>query len=87
VVAWAAELAYPTEHTLQQSYRCDCPVSGRMFVAIFSSNMNRIQMVINAAVAAGRKIALTIDGCGARVEFSKFREHFHRDEKERGQYS
>lgn len=49
----------PTEHTLQQSYHDVIAQSqGRMFVAIFSSNMNRIQMVINAAVAAGRKIAL-----------------------------
>jgi ribonuclease J len=31
---------------------------GRVFVAIFSTNINRIQMVINAAVHHGRKIAL-----------------------------
>ncbi len=30
---------------------------GRVFVAIFSSNMNRIQMVVNAAVHHGRKVA------------------------------
>jgi ribonuclease J len=30
------------------------------FVAIFSSNMNRIQMIINAAVESGRRVA--IDG-------------------------
>ncbi|MEI7682888.1 MAG: ribonuclease J [Candidatus Saccharibacteria bacterium] len=49
----------PTEHTLQQSFHDVIDqANGRIFVAIFSSNMNRIQMVINAAVAAGRKVAL-----------------------------
>ncbi len=49
----------PTENTLQQSYHdIIAQANGRIFVAIFSSNMNRIQMVINAAVAAGRKVAL-----------------------------
>ena len=49
----------PTEHTLQQSFHdVIAAANGRIFVAIFSSNMNRIQMVINAAVAAGRKVAL-----------------------------
>lgn len=48
-----------TEHTLQESYHDVINrAEGRIFVAIFSSNMNRIQMVINAAVAAGRKVAL-----------------------------
>ena len=31
---------------------------GRVFVAVFSSNINRIQMLVNAAVANGRKIAM-----------------------------
>ncbi|HSW37588.1 MAG TPA: RNase J family beta-CASP ribonuclease [Candidatus Saccharimonadales bacterium] len=31
---------------------------GRIFVAIFSTNVNRIQMIINAAVHHGKKIAL-----------------------------
>lgn len=31
---------------------------GRVFVAVFSSNINRIQMLVNAAVAHGRKIAM-----------------------------
>lgn len=49
----------PTEHTLQQSFHDVIAAShGRIFVAIFSSNMNRIQMVVNAAVAAGRQVAL-----------------------------
>jgi ribonuclease J len=31
---------------------------GRIFIAIFSTNVNRIQMIVNAAVKHGRKIAL-----------------------------
>ncbi len=53
----------PTESTLQQSFHDIIGnAEGRIFVAAFSSNMNRAQMIINAAVAAGRKIAL--DGRG-----------------------
>jgi len=53
----------PTESTLQQSfYDIIDQAEGRIFVAAFSSNMNRAQMIINAAVAAGRKVAL--DGRG-----------------------
>lgn len=49
----------PTEHTLQESfYELIARAEGRAFVAVFSSNMNRTQMIINAAVAAGRKVAL-----------------------------
>lgn len=48
-----------TEHTLQGSFHDVIGnAEGRVFVAIFSSNMNRVQMIINAAAAAGRKIAL-----------------------------
>lgn len=49
----------PTEHTLEQSFH-DVIVNaqGRVFCAVFSSNMNRTQMIINAAVASGRKVAL-----------------------------
>ncbi len=48
----------PTEHTLQQSFNdIFQKTSGRIFVAIFSSNMNRVQMIINSANAAGRKVA------------------------------
>ena len=48
-----------TEHTLQQSFHDVIgKAEGRVFVAIFSSNMNRIQMIVNAAVAAGRRVAL-----------------------------
>lgn len=49
----------PTEHTLQESFHdviANAP--GRIFVAVFSSNINRTQMIINAAVAAGRKVSL-----------------------------
>jgi len=61
----------PTEHTLQQSFHDVINSSqGRIFVAIFSSNMNRIQMVINAAVAAGRKVALDGRSMMAYAEIS-----------------
>ena len=49
----------PTEHTLQKSFHdiiSNAP--GRIFVASFSSNINRIQMIINAAVNSGRKVSL-----------------------------
>jgi len=53
----------PTESTLQQSfYDIIDRAEGRIFVAAFSSNMNRAQMIINAAVAAGRNVIL--DGRG-----------------------
>ncbi len=53
----------PTESTLQQSFfDIIDQAEGRIFVAAFSSNMNRAQMIINAAVAAGRKVVL--DGRG-----------------------
>jgi ribonuclease J len=48
-----------TEHTLQKNFHDLIGKSqGRIFVAIFSSNMNRIQMIVNAAVAVNRKVAL-----------------------------
>jgi len=51
----------PTEHTLQASFHdVIAAAPGRIFVAVFSSNINRIQMIVNAAVAAGRKVS--IDG-------------------------
>jgi len=53
----------PTESTLQQSfYDIIGRAPGRIFVAAFSSNMNRAQMIINAAVGADRKVSL--DGRG-----------------------
>ncbi len=58
-----AEGRVPTESTLQQSfYDIIDQAEGRIFVAAFSSNMNRTQMIINAAVAAGRSVVL--DGRG-----------------------
>ena len=51
----------PTEHTLQPSFNALIKrAAGRMFVATISSNINRIQMIINSAAEAGRKVA--IDG-------------------------
>lgn len=48
----------PTEHTLQKSFDDIFEqTGGRIFVAIFSTNMNRIQMIINSAAEAGRKVA------------------------------
>ncbi len=50
-----------TEHTLQDSFnQLIKQTAGRLFVATISSNINRIQMIINSAAAGGRKIA--IDG-------------------------
>lgn len=51
----------PSESTIEQSF-IDIMDSapGRIFVAIFSTNVNRVQMIVNAAVHHGRKIA--IDG-------------------------
>ncbi|MDN5275281.1 MAG: hypothetical protein JWP06_1182 [Candidatus Saccharibacteria bacterium] len=49
----------PTEHTLQDSfYELIERTTGRLFVGVFSTNMNRVQMTINAAARNGRKVAL-----------------------------
>jgi len=49
----------PTEHTLQDSfYKLIENAKGRVFISIFSTNMNRIQMIINSAHENGRKVAL-----------------------------
>lgn len=49
----------PTEHTLQQSFDdIMAQAKGRVFISIFSSNMNRIQMIVSAAARQGRKVAL-----------------------------
>jgi ribonuclease J len=49
----------PSESTIEQSY-IDImdKAPGRIFVAIFSTNVNRVQMIVNAAVHHNRKIAL-----------------------------
>lgn len=50
-----------TEHTLQKTFHDVIKAApGRVFVSIFSSNMNRIQMIVNSGVEAGRRIG--IDG-------------------------
>jgi ribonuclease J len=48
----------PSESTIEPTY-VDIfkQSSGRIFIALFSSNMNRIQMIVNAAVLHGRKVA------------------------------
>ena len=49
----------PSESTIEQTFIDLFEQSpGRVFVAVFSSNINRIQMLVNAAVAHGRKIAM-----------------------------
>lgn len=51
----------PTEQTLEPSFHeIFRSAPGRVFVGVFSTNINRIQMLVNAAVQDGRKIA--IDG-------------------------
>lgn len=49
----------PTEHTLVSSFDDIIRnAKGRVFAALFSTNMNRIQMVIDAAAKNDRKVAL-----------------------------
>jgi ribonuclease J len=49
----------PSESTIEQSFIDIMQgAPGRIFVAIFSTNVNRIQMIINAAVHNNKKIAL-----------------------------
>jgi len=61
----------PTEHTLVKSYYdVITQAPGRVFVASFSSNINRIQMIIDGAVAAGRKVAIDGRSMLATVELA-----------------
>lgn len=49
----------PSESTLEESFSNIMEAApGRIFVAIFSTNVNRIQMIINAASKHNKKIAL-----------------------------
>jgi ribonuclease J len=49
----------PSESTIEQSFKDIMDrAPGRIFVAIFSTNVNRIQMIVNAAVHHNKKIAL-----------------------------
>ncbi|HEX5394774.1 MAG TPA: ribonuclease J [Candidatus Saccharimonadales bacterium] len=51
----------PSESTIEQSFVDIMDAApGRIFIGLFSTNMNRVQMLVNAAVHHGRKIA--IDG-------------------------
>lgn len=49
----------PSESTIEQSF-IDIidQAPGRIFVGLFSTNMNRVQMIVNAAVHHGRKISM-----------------------------
>ncbi len=48
-----------TEHTLEQSFHDILHQSpGRVLISTFSSNINRFQMIINAAAESGRQVAL-----------------------------
>jgi ribonuclease J len=49
----------PSESTIEQSFvdiMNNAP--GRIFVGVFSTNMNRVQMIVNAAVHSGKKVAM-----------------------------
>jgi ribonuclease J len=49
----------PSESTIEQTFvdiMNNAP--GRVFVGLFSTNMNRVQMIINAAVHHGKKVAM-----------------------------
>jgi len=49
----------PSESTIEQSFIDIMDgAEGRIFVALFSTNVNRVQMIVNAAVHHGRRIAL-----------------------------
>lgn len=49
----------PSESTIEQSF-VDImnQAPGRIFIGLFSTNMNRVQMIINAAVHHNRKVAM-----------------------------
>lgn len=49
----------PSESTIEQSYidiMKNAP--GRIFIGVFSTNMNRVQMIVNAAVHHGKKVCM-----------------------------
>lgn len=49
----------PSESELEQSFKdIIAQAPGRIFVGLFSTNMNRVQMIINAAVHHNRKVAM-----------------------------
>ncbi len=51
----------PSESTIEQSFKDIMDrAPGRIFIGLFSTNMNRVQMIINAAVHHGKNV--TMDG-------------------------
>lgn len=49
----------PSESTIEQSFIDIMDrAPGRIFIGLFSTNMNRVQMIINAAVHHGKKVAM-----------------------------
>jgi len=49
----------PSESTIEQSFVDILErAPGRIFIGLFSTNMNRVQMIVNAAVHHGRKVAM-----------------------------
>ena len=49
----------PSESTIEQSFKDIMDQApGRIFIGLFSTNMNRVQMIINAAVHHNRKVAM-----------------------------
>lgn len=49
----------PSESTIEQSFVDIMErAPGRIFIGLFSTNMNRVQMIVNAAVHHGKKVAM-----------------------------
>lgn len=49
----------PSESTIEESFnKIMQNAPGRIFVGVFSTNMNRVQMIINSAVRHNRKVAM-----------------------------
>lgn len=49
----------PSESTIEQSFKDIMEQApGRIFIGLFSTNMNRVQMLVNAAVHHGKKVAM-----------------------------
>ncbi|MEX0919771.1 MAG: ribonuclease J [Candidatus Saccharimonadales bacterium] len=60
-----------TEHTLEQSFHDILTQSrGRVIVATFSSNINRMQMIIDASAKSNRKVAIDGRSMLATVELA-----------------
>jgi len=49
----------PSESSIEQSFKDIMQQApGRIFIGLFSTNMNRVQMIVNAAVHHGKKVAM-----------------------------